>query len=349
MRTFAQVIAAREWENQHVLHHNVMPAHAPLHAYSNSQSALNGEWSNNCRLLNGQWRFKLFEQPELVSEDVVIPAFDDSEWDHIPVPSNWQLEGYDKPIYTNVKYPFSDNAPFVPAQNPTGLYRTEFHFDEIEDTTTSIQFDGVNSAFHLWCNGEWVGYSQDSRLPAEFDLSNFLHTGVNQLSVMVLRWSDGSYLEDQDMWWLSGVFRDVTLLTKPNVAIKDVEIITQLDESYRDAVLQVNTTLTPSFLSAANSGNYQVFVTLYDDNQTIVAQCQQIFGHQFVDEKGAWDEKANVTINVPDPKLWSAESPYLYRCVVTLQNEQQSVIDCEAYSVGFRSVAIHDGLLKSEW
>lgn len=191
--------------------------------------------------MNGKWRFQLFSAPELVSEESVSQDFDDSQWAQIDVPSNWQMQGFDKPIYTNVKYPFADTPPFVPNDNPTGLYRTRFECteDALLDTHR-LAFDGVNSAFHVWCNGKWVGYSQDSRLQAEFDLSEYLSVGENTLAVMVLRWSDGSYLEDQDMWWLSGIFRDVTLLTKPKTAIEDVRIETQLDGAYRDAQLNVD-------------------------------------------------------------------------------------------------------------
>ncbi|MEZ8385759.1 sugar-binding domain-containing protein, partial [Vibrio splendidus] len=244
MRTFSQIISAREWENQHITHHNVVEAHAPLNGYTSLAEAV-GKNSSRTLSLNGVWKFQLFDSPELVCEEFVSEHFDDSSWKSIAVPSNWQMQGFDKPIYTNVKYPFADNPPFVPTDNPTGLYRRRFNCTEqaLLDTHR-LTFDGVNSAFHLWCNGKWVGYSQDSRLSAEFDVSDYLQAGDNTLAVMVLRWSDGSYLEDQDMWWLSGIFRDVTLLRKPKVAIEDVGIETQLDACYRDAVLNVSTQIT---------------------------------------------------------------------------------------------------------
>ena len=130
-----------------------------------------------------------------------LSAEERAKWQSIVVPSNWQLKGYDKPIYCNVKYPFPVNPPIVPSENPTGCYRTTFSVTSAQlSQRNHIVFEGVNSAFHLWCNGEYVGYSQDSRLPAEFDISNLLVEGENRLAAMVIRWSDGSYLEDQDMW-----------------------------------------------------------------------------------------------------------------------------------------------------
>lgn len=341
MRTFEQIIAAREWENQHITHHNVLEAHAPLRAYVSQQEALENKDSGNQVSLNGEWKFKLFEQPEAVNSESVKPNFDDSQWDNIVVPSNWQLQGYDKAIYTNVKYPFADTPPTVPSDNPTGLYRLTFnHPVSFMGKRQTITFDGVNSAFHLWCNGTWVGYSQDSRLAAEFDLTDLLKEGENQISVMVIRWSDGSYLEDQDMWWLSGIFRDVTLTAKPQVAIQDVEVKTPLDACYRDGWLEVVTNVSEK--SEAN----RVDIELFD------AQGQSVFGvksahcgQRIIDEKGPWMERAEHKVYVENPHKWSAEFPYLYRVVISLFKGDE-LLDCEAYNVGFRSVEITGGQLK---
>lgn len=339
MRTFAQVMAAREWENQHVVQRNVLTAHAPLFAYSSIEQARVGQASDNQTSLNGQWQFNLLSAPEAMSEAFTEPDFDDADWHSLPVPSNWQLHGFDKPIYTNVKYPFVDNPPYVPEQNPTGVYRKDFDYSPRDNTSTTITFDGVNSAFHLWCNGHWVGYSQDSRLPAEFDISQYLQSGRNQLTVMVLRWSDGSYLEDQDMWWLSGIFRDVTLRTKPIKHIADVETVASLQSGYRDGLLKVTTTLS------SPSDNLKVNVALFDAAGNEIAAQSQAFGIEFVDEKGAWDNKAIHRLSVADVKAWSAEAPHLYRVVVSLIDDQNQLIDCEAYSVGFRNVEVLNGQL----
>ncbi|PMG38921.1 beta-D-galactosidase [Vibrio splendidus] len=345
MRTFSQIISAREWENQHITHHNVIEAHAPLNGYTSLAEAVTKN-SSNTLSLNGIWKFQLFDSPELVSEEVVSEHFDDSIWESIVVPSNWQMQGFDKPIYTNVKYPFADKPPFVPSDNPTGLYRTRFNCTEQELLDTHrLTFDGVNSAFHLWCNGKWVGYSQDSRLPAEFDVSEYLQAGENTLAIMVLRWSDGSYLEDQDMWWLSGIFRDVTLLRKPKVAIEDVGIETQLDACYRDAVLKVSAKITKH--SNELESCYKLRTELYDAQGLLVCKPHIVgFGERYVDEKGPWSEVAEHSFSVANPNKWSAESPYLYRCVVSLLNEHGELVDCEAHDVGFRAVEISDGLLK---
>jgi beta-galactosidase len=342
MRSFKEILLAREWENQHITHHNVVDAHAPLHAFHSEEAARQAAQSDNTRRLNGQWKFKLLDKPESMQEQYIEQQFNDSDWDTITVPSNWQLQGFDKPIYTNVKYPFADTPPFVPQDNPTGVYRVEFEVDQLDSQRVhTITFDGVNSAFHVWCNGVWIGYSQDSRLAAEFDISETLVTGSNQLTVMVLRWSDGSYLEDQDMWWLSGIFRDVTLRSKPLIAIKDVQITTQLDACYRDAVLNVTTTLSQK------NAPHSIDIELFDaDGQSVFGQQSEQCGQRIIDEKGPWQEIAEHSVAISNPIKWSAEQPYLYRLVVALRDSEGLLVDCEAYNVGFRAVEISDGQLK---
>ncbi|MFA0084296.1 beta-galactosidase [Vibrio sp. 10N.261.51.F12] len=346
MRTFSEILSAREWENQHVTHHNVLDAHAPLHAFHSELAARENQSSTNRRSLNGEWKFQLFSQPELVQEDVITRGFDDSQWSPITVPSNWQLQGFDKPIYTNVKYPFADTPPFVPQDNPTGVYRVVFDMDVLDNAKRhTVTFDGVNSAFHLWVNDTWVGYSQDSRLAAEFDLSDVLQQGENQLTVMVLRWSDGSYLEDQDMWWLSGIFRNVTLCCKPNMAISDVEVNTELDACYRDAKLNVSTKL--SMTSKLEQASAIIEIELFDaEGQSVFGKQASSFGQRIIDEKGPWQEVAEHSVAIDNPKKWSAEAPNLYRLVVSLKDESGQLLDCEAYNVGFRCVEITAGQLK---
>ncbi|GAL10168.1 beta-galactosidase [Vibrio astriarenae] len=205
--------------------------------------------------------------------------------------------------------------------------------------TQRIIFDGVNSAFHLWCNGVWVGYSQDSRLPTEFDLSEYLTEGRNTLAVMVIRWSDGSYLEDQDMWWLSGIFRDVTLLSKPNNCIEDVFITPDLDACYRDGTLKVETRI-----NAPES--YQVQLQLFDGEQAICDPQSATPNNRRIDERGSYNDIVFQILPVREPKQWSAEVPNLYRLVVSLIDEQGHHIESEAYDVGFRKIEITDGQLK---
>ena len=342
MKTFSEIINARDWENQHVAAQYVAPMHAPLHAYHSQQAALNNHNSNYQQSLNGEWAFQLFAKPESVPADCILSDFNDKAWARIPVPSNWQLQGYDRPIYTNIKYPFADTPPCVPQDNPTGVYRLQFSIPENwQGRQQSIIFDGVNSAFHLWCNGVWVGYSQDSRLAAEFDLTEHLLAENNQLTVMVMRWSDGSYLEDQDMWWLSGIFRDVTLLSKPVVAIADVTITTDLDKCYNHGTLNVCTLLSKQ------TQEYGVQVQLFDGQlQPVSEAILAKSGQRIVDEKGGILDQVEHQISISSPQKWSAESPYLYRVVLSLIDNNGEVIDCEAYQVGFRVVEIYDGQLR---
>ncbi|MCG7587330.1 glycoside hydrolase family 2 TIM barrel-domain containing protein, partial [Photobacterium sp. OFAV2-7] len=339
MTTFAEVLTRRDWENPQSVQVNRIAAHSPLFGFSSQDEALTKQ-STQRVLLNGDWQFQLFAAPEEVPADFTETTLDASGWKMIPVPSNWQLLGFDKAIYANIKYPFDVNPPFVPNKNPTGCYRTSFVItaEQLEQQNRII-FDGVNSAFYLWCNGRWVGYSQDSRLPAEFDLSPYLVEGSNTLAVMVLRWSDGSYLEDQDMWWLSGIFRDVTLLTKPVHQIKDVFITPNLDACYRDGWLDVKTRF-------AGPESYQVQIQLFDGHNAVSEPLTAKANDRVVDEKGGWSDVCFHRLDVRDPKKWSAEVPSLYRCVVSLLNENGDVVDIEAYDVGFRTVEIRGGQLR---
>lgn len=341
MRNFSDILLSQDWQNPHIVKWHCRTPHVPLHSYRSEQEARLAVGGSR-QSLNGQWRFALFEQPEAVEPTVIEADFDDSAWAHIPVPSNWQMQGFDKPIYTNILYPFADRPPYVPQDNPTGCYRHRFTLEKQALTeSTRIVFDGVNSAFHLWCNGHWVGYSQDSRLPAEFELTPYLQEGENLLVAMVLRWSDGSYLEDQDMWWLSGIFRDVYLYRKPILAIEDFFIRTELDALYQHAELRLETRLSQV------TRHHQVQVALFDAQGECVARSQALHtGQRVVDEKGAWHDKTEHSLAIRSPTLWSDEAPYLYRCVICLLDEDGAPIEFESAAVGFRKVEITQGLLK---
>jgi beta-galactosidase len=339
MKAFSNIIQRRDWENPQSVNIHCLNAHSPLSSYRNLKHARDGIESQR-KSLNGQWKFKYFDAPEQVDGEFIETSFNDSQWDEITVPSNWQMQGYDKPIYANVKYPFEVNPPFVPAENPTGCYRTQITLTKNDlKNTQRIIFDGVNSAFHLWCNGNWVGYSQDSRLPAEFDLTQYLTVGDNTLSVMVIRWCDGSYLEDQDMWWLSGIFRDVTLLAKPKQCIEDVFVTPDLDACYRDGSLSIVTKITAP-------DTYQVQVQLFDGENAVTEPLIDRPHNRRIDERGTYDDVVFQTLHVRDPKKWSAEVPNLYRIVVSLLDRQGNHIESEAYQVGFRKVEMTDGQLK---
>ncbi|EJB5270220.1 beta-galactosidase [Vibrio vulnificus] len=339
MTAFSEILQRRDWENPQSVNIHCLKAHSPLASFRDMAHARDGIHAQR-QSLNGQWKFKLFDAPEQVEGQFTQADFNDAEWDEIPVPSNWQLHGYDKPIYANIKYPFDVNPPFVPRENPTGCYRTRVSLSPVDLLNTQrIIFDGVNSAFHLWCNGTWVGYSQDSRLPAEFDLTSHLVAGENTLAVMVMRWCDGSYLEDQDMWWLSGIFRDVTLLSKPQHCIEDVFITPNLDACYRDGSLSVVTTITAP-------ETYQVQVQLFEGKQAVTEPNIARPHNRRIDERGTWNDVVFQTLHLREPKKWSAETPNLYRLVVSLLDENGTHLESEAYPVGFRKVEISEGQLK---
>ncbi|MDL5385184.1 beta-galactosidase [Aeromonas hydrophila] len=341
-----EIVARQDWQTQAITAVNRLPAHTPLFSWRSEAAARDDLASPSRTLLDGEWRFSFFAAPELVPEHWLVEDLPDAC--AIKVPGNWQLDAAypglrpatDVPIYTNIKYPFPCDPPRVPAENPTGCYSREFSVpaDWLASGQTRIIFDGVDSAFHLFCNGRWVGYSQDSRLPAEFDLTSFLCSGDNRLAVLVLRWSDGSYLEDQDMWRMSGIFRSVSLLHKPARHLMDIRVTPELDACYRDGRLKIA-------LQAANGAGLSVAACLYDGVER-VATLRQPIGTPAIDEKGAYDDRAECWLEVAAPRKWSAETPHLYRLTLTLLDEQGEPIESEAYDVGFRAVEIRGGLLR---
>lgn len=337
--SLAAVLARRDWENPGVTQLNRLEAHPPFASWRDATEARDTHPSSSVRSLNGAWKFNWFASPEAVPESWRLSDLDTA--DTIVVPSNWQMHGYDAPVYTNVTYPIPVNPPYVPHENATGCYSLTFNINEAErrDGQTRIIFDGVNSAFHLWCNGRWVGYGQDSRLPSEFDLSAFLVSGENRLAVMVLRWSDGSYLEDQDMWRMSGIFRDVSLLNKPATQISDLRITTHLNEDFSRAILAVDVSMRGEWRDCL-----RVTVQLWDGD-VLMGESTAPFGSEIIDERGAYGDRTTLRLNVDNPSLWSAETPHLYRAVVQLHTADGTLIEAEACDVGFRRVSIENGLL----
>ena len=329
----------RDWETPEVTSWNRLQTHTPQHSWRSEQQALVSEESQSVISLNGDWEFTLYDNPESVPASFAKEGSVSGQT--IKVPGNWQTQGVDKPIYANIKYPFVCNPPHVPKDNPTGCYSTTFTLPEQwqPDSQTRIIFDGVNSAFYLWCNGNMVGYSQDSRLPAEFNLTPYLQAGENRLCVMVIRWSDGSYLEDQDMWWLSGIYRSVKLLNKPASHITNVRVTPDLDHLYKDGVLKIA-------VETCQSERLGIRASLYRGDELVCTETQSM-GSELIDERGRYDDRCNVTLNVESPRLWSAEQPNLYRLTVTLTDlEAGADIESEACDVGFRKVEISNGLLK---
>ncbi|KAA8997784.1 beta-galactosidase [Affinibrenneria salicis] len=338
--TLASVLARRDWENPAVTQLNQLAAHPPFASWRSADDARDDTASPSVRSLNGRWKFSYFSRPEAVPESWRYQ--DDDRTDDVNVPSNWQMLGYGTPIYTNVTYPIPVDPPFVPADNPTGCYSLTFSVDDdwLASGQTRILFDGVNSAFHLWCNGDWIGYAQDSRLPSEFDLSAALQAGENRLAVMVLRWSDGSYLEDQDMWRMSGIFRDVSLLHKPHTHLSDIGILTHLNSDFSHAELETQVAVSGPARQAT-----QIALQLWNGAE-LVGERRQPIGSEIIDERGVYGDRTTVRLSVARPALWSAELPHLYRVVVMLHDGDGALIEAEACDVGFRQVEISNGLLK---
>lgn len=324
--SLTQCLSRRDWENPAVTSIHRLAIHTPQSSWRDLEAARRDQASEAVRSLNGDWQFSYFKQPEMVPDNWLVGDLDGCQ--PIPVPSNWQMHGYDIPIYTNIKYPFPCTPPFVPKENPTGCYSTLFEVDDawLAQGQTRIIFDGVNSAFYLWCNGHWVGYSQDSRLPAEFDLTPYLQAGQNRLCVLVLRWSDGNYLEDQDMWRMSGIFRDVSLLHKPETRLKNVQFRPELDACYRDAKLHLKIDV------AGDLAAHQVAVWLYEGDKALACE-RRTPGTGAIDEKGCYDDRILLTIPVVEPHLWSAETPYLYRLVVALETLDGSLVERNACAI----------------
>lgn len=337
--SLAAVLARRDWENPGVTQLNRLEAHPPFCSWRSADDARDNKASKQWKDLNGAWKFSWFSSPESVPEAWRVT--DLANADTVNVPSNWQMQGYDAPIYTNVTYPIPVNPPYVPAENATGCYSLTFNVDEewLNEGHTRIIFDGVNSAFHLWCNGRWVGYGQDSRLPSEFDLGEFLNKGENRLAVMVLRWSDGTYLEDQDMWRMSGIFRDVSLLHKPTNHIRDLRITTHFNDDYSRAKLDAEVRM-----QGEPSQDLRVTLQLWQ-GEALVGSTTHPFGSGIIDERGAYDDRTTLRLTIENPALWSAETPHLYRAVVLLQTSDGQLIEAEACDVGLRKVSIENGLL----
>jgi beta-galactosidase len=326
-----------------IVERNKEPGHVTRLPFPDTVSALQGnsESSPWYRSLNGQWRFNLAPVPKEAPDGFEHAAFDVSGegWSDITVPGNWEVQGWDKPIYTNVKMPFSnDFYPAYPEEdNPTGSYRTEFDVPEDWDgRRIYLLFEGVDGAFNLWINGREVGYSQGSRLPAEFDITDYIQPGENTLAARVYRWSDGSWLEDQDYWWLSGIYRDVTLYSLPQVNVRDFTVRTLLDEQYSDARLWVSTNVKND---SNEPQNVSVDIALLDPDGNEVP-----FGtpSETVGLVPGGESDVLLDVNVNNPWKWSDETPTLYTLLITLRSGGD-IIEVLPSKIGFRSVELKDG------
>ncbi|MEI6971838.1 MAG: glycoside hydrolase family 2 TIM barrel-domain containing protein [bacterium] len=297
------------------------------------------EESTLVRSLNGPWKFNYAANPFEAPEGFERPGFEDSGWDELPVPSCWQLHGYGSPHYTNIIYPFPVDPPRVPAGNPTGSYRRTFLVPgDWKGMQVRLRFDGVDSCFEAYVNGRFAGMGMGSRLPHEFDITGHVRPGQNVLAVRVYQWSAGSYLEDQDMWWLSGIFREVSLVAMPELQIADLGVVTELDDDCCDAVLRVEGT-------AANLGTKasacSLELKLTDSGGSLVASALAP-----VRVRGGGEEVVRLKVGIKAPRKWSAEDPYLYTLVATLRSAGGDVLMAVPQRVGFRKVEIVDGQIR---
>lgn len=339
-----------DWENPLVTSRNKMEAHATAYSFPSEKlaQANDREQSPWWASLDGEWKFRWFPQLDKVPADFYKSTVNTASWKDIAVPGNWQVQGYGQAIYTNIRYPIPVNPPFVPKENEVGLYKRNFTIPrEWEGMEVVLHFAGISSAAYVWVNGEKVGYSQGSRLPAEFDITPFMKIGTNHLAVQVIRWSDGTYLEDQDHWRLSGIHREVFLQAVPKVHLSDFAVRTRLDENYQNATLEIRPEIT-NFAQADLSG-YKVSAELFDArgnkvalrglNMDAKAIVGEIYGQRY--HKGFALMKAPVR----GPRLWSAEDPYLYNLVLKLTDGNGKLLEAQSTKLGFRSSELKNGEL----
>lgn len=335
--------APPDWENPQLVGIHREPPRAVRCIYADAPTALAGRpaASPYFKSLNGDWQFHWSPKPADRPQDFYRTDFDDKGWKPIPVPSNWEIQGYGVPIYTNIPYPWGQpDPPRVPADNnPVGSYRTRFSIPaEWKGRQVFLRFEGVASAFYVWVNGEKVGFSKDSRTDAEFNITPQLKPGENLLAVEVYRWSDGSYLEDQDFWRLSGIFRNVSLLSVAELHLRDLEVKTDLDAQYKDAELTVLATVR-------NFSKEERPATI--EAQLLDAEQRPVLPAAKAEVKPAAGKDAVGTIRfaVTNPAKWSAEGPNLYPLVVNLKTASGRVVEVVSCNVGFRKVEIKGGEL----
>ncbi|MDZ7347002.1 MAG: glycoside hydrolase family 2, partial [candidate division KSB1 bacterium] len=332
----AASVPLRDWENPAVFARNQLDPRTPSAPFDDVRQALELPYKQSpyLQLLNGVWKFYWAPIPEESPADFYKPEFDASAWGEIRVPGNWQMQGYGHPKFRNVHQPFKADPPNPPSDyNEVGLYRRTFQIPSLwKGRRILLHFEGVKSAATIYVNGRWVGYDDGGMEPSEYDISDYLVDGDNLLAVQVLRYSDGTYLECQDMWRLSGIFRDVYLLAVPQVYLHDFFIRCDLDRNYRDADLMVDAEVRA--FKGSPSG-HQLRVNLYDDDS------RPVFKQPIVRRIGA-DGIVKVRQKVDNPAKWSAEKPNLYRVSLELLDSGGRVVEAHAKRFGFRKVEVID-------
>ncbi len=324
------------WENPEVFQENKQPARAHFFAFESAELADNNDKSQSANFadLNGQWQFYWVKTPAERPVNFFETSFDSSAWNDITVPGNVERQGYGVPHYLNIEYVFPANQPFIPHDyNPVSSYIKNIELpNDWQGKQVFIHLGAVNSAMFIWVNGEKVGYSQGSKLPAEFDITEFVKPGANKIALEVYRWSDGSYLEDQDGWSLSGLERDVYLYATPKARIADYTVTSDLDESYQTGLFALNVELE----NTDKAQNVVVTSALFDGDVEVFSQEKSI----------KLDGKSSVDINaqVKDVKPWSAETPNLYTLKMTVKDQAGNTLEAVNQSVGFRNIKMADGL-----
>ncbi|MFX0057183.1 MAG: glycoside hydrolase family 2 TIM barrel-domain containing protein [Candidatus Heimdallarchaeota archaeon] len=334
-----------DWENLKVIGINKEPAHNTFYLYSDIESALKGNYEKSpfYKFLNGNWKFHWVKKPSQRPINFYESNYNVDEWDEISVPSNWEMLGYGKPIYTNIKYPYSVKTKNIPnishLNNPVGSYRTIFEIsDNWMEREIFIHFRGVKSAFYIWVNGKKVGYSQGSMTPAEFNITKFVNEGLNILAVEVYRWCDGSYLEDQDMWRLSGIYRDVFIYSTPKVHIRDFFVYNDFDENYKDALLKYRVKIQN--YDRDDKENIKLEILLLSQDQRFTGQEKLI--KSIVNIKPDEEKVIDLQEIVNNPLKWSAESPDLYDIVLKLTDFNGNILEIGHCKFGFRKVEIKE-------
>ena len=328
------MIVPRYYEDLSVLHENTMPARAYYVPASKRMDNLveHREESDRMQLLNGTWKFQYYNSIYDIQESFFEKDYDTENFDEIQVPSVWQMAGYDTHQYTNIRYPFPFDPPYVPQDIPCGAYAHTFDYHKDENAPKAfLNFEGVDSCFYVWVNGSYVGYSQVSHMTSEFDITDLLQDGKNTIAVLVMKWCDGSYLEDQDKFRMSGIFRDVYILKRPEQAISDYHIKTKIEDMLAKIELDVK------FYSPAN-----VKISIEDKNGAVVAV-------------GSITEEGTAVLEIASPELWNTENPYLYKLILETENEvivdhialrkieiKDQVIYLNGQKIKFRGVNRHD-------
>ena len=345
------------------IHRNREIMHARWRACTDATAALTSCVSSWESSLDGDWAFQLSPSPSTVPVGAEHPSFDDSNWARIPVPSNWELHGHGEAIYQNIAYPFAPTTyPAAPTDNPTGTYRTTFIVSpDWKARRVFIEFGSVDSAFRFWINGTEVGFSTDSKLPAHFEISHLLIPGTNHLTVRVFRWPTSSHLEKQDYWHLSGIQRSVRLIAKPEVHLRDWMHRVAFDAQFKDATLTarawINKPAGP--LSVEDGGSiafqaargWSVSFSLHDNHGGVIASASAPVADSspmYGPNSGGIQEalSAKVDLKVSQPDHWTAETPALYTLVMALHDPTGETVDWESTRVGFRQIAIVDGMIK---